>query len=150
MSIHINDQGSLEISDDIDDTLGTFLFLDLGADPYKCLVALYHVAQITQGRSGRQVVGGESVTVEVTPELAVLEDHFAPERSKSIPFADFKNAVEELWVVAYRANSEGRPSRVYRPDLTPAQGDLVLWEETFGQRHPYRGRIEGIPASGPE
>jgi hypothetical protein len=150
MNLHLNDQGILEIPDGYDDTLGTFLFLEIGLDPYKCLVALFHVAQIVQRRSARQAVGGDSVSVELTPELAIMQDHFAPSRSRSIPFGDFKGAVEKLWVVIHRANSEGRPSRVYRPDLTPAQGDLVLWEETFGQRHPYRGQIEGIPASDPD
>ncbi|GAA2126309.1 hypothetical protein [Glycomyces algeriensis] len=150
MSIHINDQGILEIPDEYDDTLGTFLFLEIGYDPYKCLVALFHVAQIVQRRSTRQAVGGDSVSVEVTPEIAAMQDHFAPSRSKNIPFEDFKAAVEELWVVIYRANSEDRPSRVFRPDLSPAQGDLVLWEQTFKQRHPYRGQIEGIPAHGPD
>lgn len=150
MSIYFDDHGSLVIPGEYDATLGTFLFLDIGYDPFKCLVALYYTAQIEQGRSERVVVGGESVTVELTPAHANLDDHFAPSRSKSIPFADFKSAIEELWVALYRANTAPRPSRVYRPDLGPAEGDLVMWEETFQQRHPYRGRIEGIPARGPD
>jgi hypothetical protein len=141
-------QGFLELSDDSDGTLGSFLDLEIGLDTYKCLVVLDNVAQIAQRRSVRQAVGGDTVSVELTPELATMEDHFAPCRSKTIPFKDFKSAVEELWVLLYEFNSEGRRIRVNRPDLTPAQGDLVLWEETFGQRHPYRGQIEGIPAQG--
>ena len=120
--------------------------LEIGYDTYKYLVALFHTAQIAQRRSTRQAVGGDSVSVELTPELAMMQDHFTPSRSKNIPFGESMAAVEELWVVIYRANTEGRPSRVYRSDLTP--GDLVLWEEIFGQRHPYRGQIEGIPAQG--
>lgn len=150
MSIHFDNQGTLVIPDEYDATLGTFLFLDIGYDPYRCLVALYYIAQIEQRRSERTVVGGESVTAELTPAHANLDDHFDPSRSKSIPFAEFKSAIEELWVVLYRANTAPRPSRVYRPDLSPAEGDLVMWEETFEQRHPYRGRIEGIPSWGPE
>lgn len=150
MSIYINDQDVLVIGDEYDPVLGTFLFLDIGYDPYKCLVALYHAAQITQGRTDSAVVGGESVIVKLTPGHASLDDQFAPARSRDIPFDEFRRAVEELWVVLYRANSEHQPSRVYRPDLTPAEGDLVMWEETFGRRHPYRGRIEGIPAQGPD
>ncbi|SDD49953.1 hypothetical protein [Glycomyces harbinensis] len=150
MSMRFNDHGVLEVPEEYDDTLGTFLVLDIGDDPYKCLVGLYCVAQIEQGRSRREVVGGESVAVELTPDHAILEDHFDPSRSKSIPFAQFKSALEALWAVVCRANGEPRPSRVYRPDLAPAEGDLLLWEETFGRRHPYRGAIEGIPARGPE
>jgi hypothetical protein len=149
LSIYVNDQDMLIIGDEHDPVLGTFLFLDIGYDPYKCLVALYHVAQIAQGRADRTVVGGESVVVSLTSARASLNDEFAPSRSRDIPFAEFRSGVEELWVALYRANREPSPNRVYRPDLSPAEGDLVMWEETFKQRHPYRGRIEGIPAQGP-
>ncbi|MEV6325912.1 hypothetical protein AB0M45_32815 [Nocardia sp. NPDC051787] len=150
MSIHLNDQGILVIPDEYDDTLGTFLFLDIGYHPDKCLMALYYVAQIEQRRSEREVVGGESVTVALTPEHADMEDHFDPLRSRRIPFAEFKSAIEELWVVRYRANSEPHAARVFHSDLSPAAGSLLTWEETFQQRHPYRGRIEGIPAWDPD
>jgi hypothetical protein len=134
VSIYLN-KGRLVITDDHDPTLGTFLFLDIGYDPYKCLATLDRVGRIVHGRSKREVVGGDLVSAVLTPEYAELDDHFDASRSHHIAFADFKNAVEELWIVLYRANTDG---------------DLARWENTFKQRHPYRGRIEGIPARGPE
>jgi hypothetical protein len=86
-----------------------------------------------------------------------MEDRNNPSRNKRIPFSEFRSAVEELWVVLYRAHEEGRlwhpplDTRwrwIYEGDLTPAQADIVLWEKTHRQRHPYRGMIEGIPARG--
>ncbi|WP_406274158.1 hypothetical protein OH799_00615 [Nocardia sp. NBC_00881] len=150
MSIHLNDQGVLVIPDEYDATLGTFLFLDIGYDPYKCLMALYYTAQIEQRRSEREVIGGEEVTVALTSEHADMEDHFDPSRSKRIPFAELKSAIEELWVVRYRANPEPHAALVFHPDLSPAAESLAAWEEAFQQRHPYRGRIEGIPAWDPD
>jgi hypothetical protein len=149
MSVYVNDQNMLVIGDDHDPVLGAFLFLDIGYDPYKCLVALYHVAQIAQRRTERTVVGGESVIVSLTSTHASLNDEFAPSRSREIPFDEFRRGVEELWVALYRAHREPGPNRVYRPDLSLTEGDLLMWEDTFKQRHPYRGRIEGIPAHGP-
>ncbi|GAA3261108.1 hypothetical protein [Nonomuraea helvata] len=148
--LDLTDGGFLAIPDEYDATLGTFLHFGIDTDPYKCLVVLYHTAQIWQRRSRREVIVGDEVTVALTPEHAAMEDHFDPLRSRSIPFAEFRSAVEELWVVLYRAYCDDRrwPIRSYRPGLAPAQGDVVLWEETFGQRHPYRGMIEGIPARG--
>jgi hypothetical protein len=144
------DTGWLEFSDGYDPALQTYLGLDVGDDPYKCLAVLYHVAQISQGRSEREIASGEVVEVELTPEYANLENRLDSERRAQIPFKAFRDAVEEMWAVAYQQNREHRPSRVYRPDLTPAEGDLVMWETTFKQRHPYRGRLEGIPAQGPD
>lgn len=95
-------------------------------------------------------MGGESVIVSLTSMHASLNDEFAPSRSRDIQFDEFRRGVEELWVVLYRANRESSPNRVYRPDLSRVEGDLVvMWEDTFKQRHPYRGRIEVIPAQGP-
>jgi hypothetical protein len=150
LSIYIDGQDMLVIGDEYDPVLGTFLFLDIGYHPYRCLVALDQVAQIAQGRTDRTVVGGESVIVSLTPTHASLNDEFAPSRSRDIPFDEFRRGVEELWVVLYRANRELSSNRVYRPDLSRAEGDLVMWEDTFRQRHPYRGRIEGIPAQDPD
>ncbi|XRQ13840.1 hypothetical protein ACN3XK_24030 [Actinomadura welshii] len=144
------DRGFLVIPDEYDATLGRFLF-GIGTDPYKCLIVLYHTARIWQRRSLREAIGVEGMAVGLTPEHAELEDHFEPWRSRRVRFPEFRSAVEELWVVLYRAYCDELrwPIRDHRPGLPPAQGDVVLWEDTFGQRHPYRGMIEGIPARDP-
>ncbi|MGW3345435.1 hypothetical protein ACWDA3_19140 [Nonomuraea rubra] len=125
----MSDQVRPELPDDqCDPILGTFLW-DIGTDPDLCLWVLYRTSQIWQRRSHREVVGSEGVSVLLTPEHADMEHRYLG-RSSCIPFSEFRSAVEEHWVVVYRANSDSedrscwRPGRIDRPDLTPAQRPL--------------------------
>ncbi len=40
-------------------------------------------------------------------------------------------------------------TRLLRPDLPEHEAYLLDWEQRRSKRHPYRGRIEDIPAHGP-
>ncbi|THV40908.1 hypothetical protein [Glycomyces buryatensis] len=130
--------------------LGTFLW-DLGRYTYRCLIVLDQIGRISHGRSELEHTGSDmGLHIRITADSADIEDYLGGSRDNSVPFAEFRSAVERLWVGVYRGIEADPPERAFRPDLPVGQADLLRWEEATGRRHPYRGRIEGIPAAGPE
>lgn len=134
---------------DHDRELGTWLSFDLGRNYFGCLNALMSIADVESGEKRREHFEGEGYDVEFAPENVTVAHRYLADRATAYDFAEAKDAIESLW--RYIVTVSGNPDaiRVYRPDLPEHLADLVLWETQWQRRHPYRGRIEGIPADGP-
>jgi hypothetical protein len=57
--------------------------------------------------------------------------------------------LERSWWFLLTRPPAPETTRLLRPDLPEHEAFLLDWEQTWSKRHPYRGRIEGIPAHGP-
>ncbi|MGP3920577.1 hypothetical protein [Nonomuraea sp. 10N515B] len=128
--------------------LGMWLTFDMGFSFDCCLIALCAVDDALSGRSETAGYGGNLYDIDMSKETAVFAyvDDSPP---TSVPMAAVKSAVEEYWRFLLTLPQGPQMIRTYRPDLPWHLGALLWWEEHRERPHPYRGRLEGIPAQGP-
>lgn len=123
---------------------GLFLKLSVNYSLARCLDALQMADDVLTGRSDQERFEAETNIALFTPEMVVVTATEPPLRKSEVPSALAVRLIEDWWRLIAKAPRRGM-TQVYRPDLPYLESNLVLWEETWGRRHPYRGRL-GIPA----
>lgn len=133
--------------------LGLWLSFDMGFAYDSCLDALRAVDDVLSGRSASDGYEGNDYSVQMTKETATfspLYDDGGGGGPSTCPMSAVKDAVETYWRFLLSLPPNPNVIRTYRPDLPFPLATLLQWEEYWERPHPYRGRIEGIPATGPE
>ncbi|TMR24798.1 hypothetical protein ETD86_03445 [Nonomuraea turkmeniaca] len=129
--------------------LGLWLSFDMGFSFDCCLDALARVDDVLSGRSQTAGYDGNDYEVSMS-NLAAVFAHIGGPPPTSCPMPTVKSAVEEYWRFLLTLPENPDVIRSYRPELPWHLAALLWWEEYWKRPHPYRGRIEGIPAQGPE
>jgi hypothetical protein len=126
--------------------LGAMIRLDIGTSNHVCLDYLCSIAEVESGVIEFGEHDGEVYETLIEKEGVTVTHYFIPNRFSEYSFGEFKETIESLWKTIYGLRSAPHIIRDYRPDLSEADASLVGWEEYWKKPHPYRGRIEGIPA----
>ncbi|MFB4269720.1 hypothetical protein [Nonomuraea sp. GTA35] len=129
--------------------LGMWLTFDMGFSFDCCLIALCAVDDVLSGRSETAGYGGNLYDVDIS-HLAAVFTHVDGSPPTSCPMSTVKSAVEGYWRFLLTLPENPQVIRSYRPELPSHLAALLWWEEHRERPHPYRGRIEGIPAQGPK
>ncbi|MEV0650571.1 hypothetical protein AB0I28_35485 [Phytomonospora sp. NPDC050363] len=120
-----------------------WLKLGVNYSPMRCLDALQMADDVLTGQSDVETFTAEAHTTTFTRDKVTVRHQFL-DRGAVVPLKYAVERIEEWWgLIAYRAPKAGT-TQPYRPDLPFWEAQLVLWEETWERRHPYRGRL-GIP-----
>jgi hypothetical protein len=148
----VADDGSIEISGggQAYRDVGAMIRLDISTSNHVCLDYLCSIAEVESGLIEFGEHDGEVYETVIERSGVTVSHNFIPDRSSDLSFEEFKEIIESYWKVIYRLRSAPHIVREYRPDLSEAAASLVGWEEYWKKPHPYRGRIEGIPAQGPD
>ena len=77
-----------------------------------------------------------------------ITHQFLQDGGSAYEFREFKEIIEAYWLAISGLRSASHLVQVYRPDLSETGAALASWEAYSKKPHPYRGRIEGIPAEG--
>jgi hypothetical protein len=150
MKFHMSDDGSIGYeAGDTQQDLGVWLTFDLGRNYFGCLNALASVADATSGAEPSVHYEGNGYDLEFQPSQVVITHKFL-DRFSTYPLSEARKAIEEFWRFITGIPDNPVATRVYRPDLPEPLAYLLLWESQWRRPHPYRGRIEGIPAQGPD
>ncbi|PRY61033.1 hypothetical protein [Glycomyces artemisiae] len=128
--------------------LGIWLTMEIGTNFAAALDALDSVAEALAGAADAGDWEGESMEATFTPTELVLVDYDGTQAR--YPMAEVQAELERYWRFLLTRSPSPDTVRILRPDLPEHEAYLLQWEETWKKRHPYRGRIEGIPATGPE
>ncbi|MEU5871666.1 hypothetical protein AB0A73_08900 [Glycomyces sp. NPDC047369] len=146
----VEGDGSIEISGGGDRyrDLGAMIRLDIGTNNHVCLDYLCSIAEVENGTIQFGLHEGEVYETLIERHRVTVTHEFL-DRSEEFEFAEFKEIIETYWKTIYGLRSAPHIVRE-RPDLSESDASLLGWEKYWQKRHPYRGRIEGIPASGPE
>lgn len=147
----VADDGSIEISGGGREyrDLGAMIRLDISTSNHVCLDYLCSIAEVESGVIEFGEHDGEVYATVIEKSGVTIAHDFIPDRSSEFSFGEFKAIIETHWKVIYKLHSAPHTVREYRPDLSEAAASLVGWEEYWKKPHPYRGRIEGIPAQDP-
>jgi hypothetical protein len=127
--------------------LGIWITMEIGGNFAAALDALDAVFQVLEGSGEATGWEGESTDARFTRKELILTDY--DNSTASYPMAEVRIELERYWKFLLTLAPGPGVVRGFRPDLTENEASLLQWEETWGRRHPYRGRIEGIPAQGP-
>lgn len=127
--------------------LGIWLTMEIGPKFFVALDALDSVAEATEGSGRAGDWEGESIEARFTPKELILTDYDGT--AGRYPMGEVRAELERYWRFLLTRPAAHGTTRVLRPDLPEHEAYLLQWEQTWNKRHPYRGRIEGIPAQGP-
>lgn len=127
--------------------LGVWLTMEIGAKFTVALDALDSIYEVLEGTGEPGDWEGESFEATFTPTELILVDYDGTEAR--YPMAEVRRELEKYWRFLLTRTPTPGTTRLLRPDLPEPEAYLLQWEETWNKRHPYRGRIEGIPATGP-
>jgi hypothetical protein len=146
----VSGDGSIEISGggEAYRDLGAMIRLDISTSNHVCLDYLCSIAEVESGAVEFAEHDGELYETIIEKSGVTITHNFIPNRSSEFSFNEFKENIESFWKVLYKLRSAPHIIRDYRPDLSESAASLVGWEEYWNKPHPYRGRIEGIPALG--
>jgi hypothetical protein len=128
--------------------LGIWLTMDIGGSYAAALDALESVFEVLEGASGPVEWEGRSIDARFTREELLLTDYDGT--TAAYAMQEVRAELERYW--RFRLTLRPAPGviRLLRPDLPEHEAFLLQWEDTWKKRHPCRGRIQGIPAQGPD
>ncbi|RRR99321.1 hypothetical protein [Glycomyces terrestris] len=130
--------------------LGMWLSWDVDLSFTACLDALRAVDDAASGRDADAGFEGNEFDIAMNSREAVFRNLHADQVPPSTyPIAEVRSATEAFWRFLLTVPANPNVTYEYRPDLPPHLASLLKWEEYWKRPHPYRGRIEGIPATGP-
>lgn len=127
--------------------LGIWITMEIGAKFAVVLDALDSLFEILEGSGAPGDWEGASMEATFTPTELILVDYDGAEAR--YPIAEVKTELERYWRFLLTRPPSPDTTRLLRPDLPEHEAYLLQWEQVWDKRHPYRGRIEGIPAEGP-
>lgn len=126
--------------------LGVWLVSELRSNFAAVLDALDSIHQALEGIEPEEWEG-ESVEAKFTPKELILIDYDGTEAR--YPMAEARAEVERYWRFLLGRSPMPGTQRLLRPDLPEHEAYLLQWEQRWNKQHPYRGKLEGIPAEGP-
>jgi hypothetical protein len=139
---HLTDRGfpTFEVNDPRYRALGAWAITDISLLMGVCLDAL---AMIDDVATGNRVEPWSSEHYELTLRLQGVEfsNYWADDEHGRYTFAEFREVVELYWAFLASRPKEPFIQRDYWPDLPEAEAEVLLWEQTWQRRHPYRGRL---------
>jgi hypothetical protein len=121
--------------------------MEIGAKFAVALDALDSVHEVLSGAGEPGDWEGESMQATFTSAELILVDYDGTEAR--YPMAEVQAELERYWRFLLTWAPAPETTRLLRPDLPEHEAYLLQWETVWAKRHPYRGRIEGIPATGP-
>ncbi|MDN3243834.1 hypothetical protein [Glycomyces tritici] len=125
--------------------LAGWICTDIGV-PFRILLdALAMIDDVAHGRPPYDEWSSEGYAVAFTPSGVSIRSLHGDRRSATYSVEEVRSALEDFWAFRVRQPERANVRREFRPDLPEWKADLLRWEDTFKQRHPYRGRL-GIPA----
>lgn len=128
--------------------LAAWLSTDVGHDFKACLDALEMVDDALNGRVPEDEWDSEGWSVAFGLDALRLKHRYGEDPEAVYGLQQAREAIEDFW--RFLTNlPERKVKRQFRTDLPEFQADLLQWEDSRQRRHPYRGRIEGIPESDP-
>lgn len=128
--------------------LAGWICTDVGLHFRALLDALAMVDDVKQGRPPFEPWTSEGYGVAFTTEGVTIRSLHGERESATYNVDDVATMLEEYWHFLAGLPERSDSPRPFRPDLPEWQARLLLWEESWELRHPYRGRL-GIPAEGP-
>jgi hypothetical protein len=128
--------------------LGVWMTMDVGGNFAAALDALDAVFEVLEGAGGPVEWEGESTDARFTRESLILTDYDGT--TAAYDMREVRVELERYWKFLLTLKSAPGVTRHLRPDLPESEAYLLQWEDTWKKRHPYRGRIQGIPAQGPD
>jgi hypothetical protein len=130
--------------------LRAMIRLDIGTSRHNCLDYLNSIAEVASGTLTEAFHDGEVYETVVEREGVSIEHNFIPNKSSELSLDEFKAVIEDYWRFLLHLRSAPHIVREFMPDLPEMVADVAAWEDYWKKPHPYRGRIEGIPAQGLE
>lgn len=121
--------------------------MEIGGHFSAALDALDAAFQVLEGSGEQGGWEGESMEASFTPTELILTDYDGT--TASYPMLGARAEIERYWRFMLTLRPAAGVVRVLRPDLPEYEASLLQWEKAWNKRHPYRGRIQGIPAEGP-
>ncbi|GIF73262.1 hypothetical protein [Asanoa siamensis] len=119
--------------------LGSWITGDISVYFPVCLDAL---AAVDDAANGRPVEPWSSDNYHVSIDANGLRFN-SPYSSQEgdYPLSEVRPVLEDYWRFLVARPENPDLVRPYWPELPEWQAELLLWEQTWERRHPYRGRL---------
>jgi hypothetical protein len=121
--------------------LGAWLITDVSKYLGVCLDALAMVDDVANGRPPFEEWSSDKYDVVFTPDGVEFSNQWVEGEGGRYSLDEVREALEIYCRFLIDQPENAHLIREYRPDLPQWQADLLLWEETWGRPHPYRGRL---------
>lgn len=110
------------------------------------LDALESVDAAINSREQRGDWSSEGYHVTFGPDVLTIEGRWDDDDEPALVYdlQEARDVIEEYAVYVMGLPEPPNDVREYFPELPVWQADLLVWEERWKRRHPYRGRL-GIP-----
>lgn len=131
------------------EALVAWLLADIGGTHEVCLDALATIDDVAAGREF-EPWSSDAYEVTIAGSGLTLKYEWEDRIEGKYTLDQARTAVEEYWRFLQSLPEHPTVVRNFRPDLPTAVAAVLSWERTWQRPHPYRGRIEGIPAQGLE
>lgn len=122
-------------------TLGVWLITDLSIYFGVCLDGLAMLDDVVNGRLPFEEWSSDKFEVSITPEYIFLKNLWLESQHGRYPVDEVREALETYWRFLVSLPERKHLIREYHPGLPQWQADVLVWEETWGRPHPYRGRL---------
>ena len=129
-----------EVDDERYRRLVNWMITDVSVHPQVALDALAMIDDVANGRPPFEEWSSENYEVSFTSDGLTFQNVWLPHDNGNYTVEEARQAFEEYWRFLVSLPDRGL-IREYRPDLPEWQADLLMWEETWGRAHPYRGRL---------
>jgi hypothetical protein len=129
-----------EVDDQRYRALGAWAIIDISVFMGVCLDALAMVDDVAAGRPV-EPWSSEHYDLTLTQEGVTFSNYWADDERGRYTLAEFREVVELYWAFLASRPEEPFIQRDYWPDLPETEAEVLLWEETWQRRHPYRGRL---------
>ncbi|MEV4622705.1 hypothetical protein AB0J74_28830 [Asanoa sp. NPDC049573] len=139
---HLSDLGTprFEVDDQRYRALGAWAIIDMSLLMGACLDALAMVDDVAAGRPA-EPWESEHYRLALTKDGVTFSNYWSEDERGQYSLLEFREVVEIYWTfLASRPETPG-VVRDYWPDLPRPEAEVLLWEETWQRRHPYRGRL---------
>ncbi len=120
--------------------LGAWLISEISTLPGPALDAL---ATLDDAARGEEVPPWDSESYDVAFDAGGLRfaNRYALDQRAQYSLEEVRPALEDYWRFVSAIPEPPGAYREYWPELPLPEAEVLLWEKTWGRRHPYRGRL---------